>query len=146
MDTITEMMTTDDMAEALGISSSHADKLCRQGKIQAEKLFRRWMATPAAVEKYRVQKENNFKNRTITEFPSVIEKPKKRRRRLAGDKSNMERVHARADELVRARREFLKKKFPHPKPGEIYEYVLYFMPPRGLRDNSVEYEDNEVYK
>ena len=145
----TILMTVHDAAKELDITPKSVGRLLRQGKIKGQKIGKTWATTPAHGEQYKLDRatrirEHGMKKRNRK--PPIITNPKRKRRKiLADDRPNMRRVHARADELVAARMEFLKKKFPQPNRAEVYEYVLYYMPPLGLRDGTVQYEDDEVY-
>jgi excisionase family DNA binding protein len=148
MTQVISLMTTKEAAEVLGITSGSVDRLCRTGKLQAEKVGKSWATTQAAIEVYKRSKNKprKRKKRKVQAAPIITSPKRERRPVLSKDKSNMRRVHERADAMVKARQEFLAKKFPHPKGREVFEYVLWHMPPLGLRDNSVEYEDEEIYK
>ncbi len=144
----TILMTAHDVAKELGITSKSVDRLFRQEKLVGQKVGRAWATTLPHVEQYKLDRETRIREHGMKRArkPPIITNPKRKRRKiLADDRPNMRRVHDRADELMAARIEFLKKKFPDPQPGEVYEYVLHYMPPKGLRDNAVQYEDDEVY-
>lgn len=145
---ISSMMTMNDAAEVLGITAKSVGRLLRQGKIKGQKIGKTWATTPAYVEQYKLDRATRIREHGMkrAKKPPIITNPKRKRRKiLADDRPNMRRVHARADRLVAARREFLMKKFPKPRPGEVYEYVLHNMPPQGLREKDFGYEDDEVY-
>ncbi len=133
------LMTLDQVAAEMGVGVKTVGRWCRAGDLKAEKVFGQWVIEPSNLEAYRTMRKERQANRVHGPSPTVIGKPKRARRKaLNKDRANMRRIHKRADEMVAARQEAIKKRFPDGASyQEVYEYVLYNMPPKGLRSMKI---------
>jgi len=144
----TGLLTLDQVAAEMDVVRKTVGRWCRTGTLKAEKVFGQWRVEPSQLEVYK-KKRAAIKAVRRSPSPTMISKPRRARRKpLVHGSENMRRIHERADKTVAARKAFVNKKFP-PGNGhtyqEVYEYVLYNMPPLGLRDTKEDYEDKEVY-
>ncbi len=133
-----KLMTLDQVAAEMDVSRDTVRRWCSTGKLEADKIYGQWMVDPADLVRYKEQRKEKRKNRRVVPGQpfSISNTKKPRSKPLAHDRPNMLRIHALADKAVAARMAFINLKFP-PGNGstyqEVYEYVLYNMPPHGQR-------------
>ncbi len=132
----TKLMTMDQIADEMDVSSDTVRHWCRTGDLKAEKIFGKWMVDPADLVRYKEKRQDKRKNRRVVPGQpfSISNTKKPSNKPLVHDRPNMLRIHKLADEAVAARMEFINAMFP-PGNGstyqEVFEYVLYNMPPQG---------------
>lgn len=139
-----QWLTTRDVAKVIDVQPETIAEWCRTGEIEAEKVFGSWAIHEESLEtfrKKRKKKKPKSKRPKTVHRTSFVVSPEKKRPKKASP-SRKEEIHARADAMVEARRRFLRKKFPHPKPGEVFTYVLEQMAPQGVtKFDPAGYED-----
>jgi hypothetical protein len=111
----------------MGLHTSTISNWCAKGRIKGIKVKGSWKITRADLDKFKESRANG-------QMPSetkVVASPQTDRPELS---AAVKRVHAKAEKMVYDRQKILAHLFPHPKPGEVYDYVLYNMAPKGLKE------------
>ncbi len=121
----TEILTVTQAAEETGFHTSTISTWCVQGIIKGKKVKGRWQIERVALEKFKKDRENGHK-------PEIMPVPAEPEKKMPELSERTKAIHARAEQMVYDRQDLLAQLFPHPKPGEVYDYVLHNMAPAGL--------------
>ena len=126
-----EILTVPEAAKELGLHTSTVSNWCNQGIIKGAKVKGSWRIARPDLDAFKEVRANGqmppkTENNADAQNDSQPAQPELSDR--------VKKIHAAADKMTRDRQEILSHLFPHPKPGEVYDYVLYNMAPKGLKE------------
>jgi excisionase family DNA binding protein len=122
-----ETLTVPEAAKEMGLHTSTVSNWCAKGRIKGIKVKGSWEIKRQDLEAF---KESRAKGQLPAET-AVVDSPQPARPELS---KRVQEIHADAEKMVKDRQEILAHLFPHPRPGEVYDYVLHNMAPKGLRE------------